>query len=63
MVELGEGAEGDGKPMGRPRVTTNPDPWELLETKAPTNQSAFLEHPGPPAWGMAPPTMGWALLQ
>ena len=31
-----EGAEGDSNPIGRPKVSTNADQWELPETKPPT---------------------------
>jgi len=31
-----EGTEGDGNPIGRPTVSTNPDSWELPETNSPT---------------------------
>jgi hypothetical protein len=33
-----EEAEGEGYPIGRPAVSTNPDPKELLETELPTRQ-------------------------
>lgn len=33
-------------------------PW-FPQTHA---QPAFLNNPGPPAWGMVPPTVGWVLL-
>jgi hypothetical protein len=41
MVELGGrigGAEGEGKPIGRPAVSTNSNPWEVQETETPTQQ-------------------------
>ena len=39
MVELGEGLKKlnlEGKPIGRPAVSTNPDPRELPEVESPT---------------------------
>lgn len=36
-----EEAEGEGNPIGRPAVSTNPDPWELPETKEPTRQHTW----------------------
>ena len=35
-----KGAEGDGNPIGRATVRTNPDPLELSETKPPTKEHA-----------------------
>ena len=31
-------AEGDGKPIGRPTVSTNPKSWEFPGTKPPTKE-------------------------
>ena len=42
-----EGAEGDGNPIGR-IVSTNPDSWELQETKPPTK-----EHTWTGLWSLA----------
>jgi hypothetical protein len=36
-----EGAEGDGNPIGRPRLSTNLDPQELPETKPPTREHTW----------------------
>ena len=36
-----EGIEGDGNLIGRPKVSTNPDPWELPETKPPTKEHTW----------------------
>jgi len=33
-----EGTEGAKNPTGRPTESTNPDPWELSETKPPTKE-------------------------
>ena len=33
-----EGGEGDDNPIGRPTMSTNLDPWELLETEPPTKE-------------------------
>ena len=30
------GPKGDGNPIGKPKMSTNLDPWELWETKPPT---------------------------
>ena len=40
MEELGEieRAEGNGKPIGRPTVSGNPDPCKLPETESPTKE-------------------------
>jgi hypothetical protein len=50
MEELGEGegAEGDGNPMGRTTVSTNLDPSELPGTKLLTKELHGLVH-APPA--------------
>jgi hypothetical protein len=43
MEELGKGLKelkGIGNPMGRPTVSTNPDLWQLPETKSPTKEHA-----------------------
>jgi hypothetical protein len=36
-----EETEGDGNPIGRSRVSTNPDPSELPETKPPTKEHTW----------------------
>ena len=36
-----EDDEGDGDPIGRTTVSTNPDPWELPETKPPTKEHTW----------------------
>ena len=36
-----EGAEGDGNPIGR-TISTNPDSWELQETKPPTKEHKWV---------------------
>ena len=43
-----EGAEGVDNSIGRPAVSTNPDPWELPETEPSTtgHTQAGLEDPG-----------------
>ena len=33
--------EGDGNPIGRATVSTNLDPWEFLEAKAPTEEHTW----------------------
>jgi hypothetical protein len=33
-----EDPQGYGNPTGRPTVSTNLDPWELLETEPPTKE-------------------------
>jgi hypothetical protein len=33
-----EEAEENGSPIGRPAVSTNPDPWDLSDTELPTRQ-------------------------
>jgi hypothetical protein len=43
MEELGKGlkkTEEAGEPLGKPKVSTSMNPWELPETKPPTK-----EHP------------------
>jgi hypothetical protein len=35
-MERFEEAEGEGDSIGRPAVSTHPDPWELSETSPPT---------------------------
>jgi hypothetical protein len=37
-----DGPQGDGNPTGRPTVSTNLDPWELIETKPPTKEHTLL---------------------
>jgi hypothetical protein len=36
-----EGTEWDGNPIKRPIVSTNMDPWELLEIKPPTEEHTW----------------------
>jgi hypothetical protein len=43
-----EGAEGDGNPIGRPKISTNPEPSELPETK-PLTKERLWAGPWPPA--------------
>jgi hypothetical protein len=43
-----EEAEEDGDPIGRPAVSTNPDPWELPKSEPPTRQHILA--------GLKPPT-------
>ena len=43
-----ERPKGDGNPIGRPTVSTNPDPWECSETKPPTK-----EHTWAGLWSLA----------
>ena len=38
-------AEEDGNPIGRPTIPTNPDSWELLETKSQTRINLFHCNP------------------
>jgi hypothetical protein len=33
-----EEAEGDGNPIGRPAVSTNPDTWELPKSEPPARK-------------------------
>jgi hypothetical protein len=37
-----EEAEGESNPIGRPTVSTNPDPWKLLEMKLPIKEHAWV---------------------
>ena len=37
-----EEAEGESNPIGRPKVSTNPDPWKLLEMKLPIKEHAWV---------------------
>ena len=36
-----ESAEWNGNLIGRPTLSTNPDPWELPETKPPTKEHTW----------------------
>jgi hypothetical protein len=36
-----EGAKGDHNPIGRTKVSTNLDPWELPETELPTKEHTW----------------------
>jgi hypothetical protein len=54
MEELQEelkklGVEGDGNTIGRSTISTNPDLWNLPETKPPTKEPKWAG-PWPPAY-------------
>ena len=50
IEELGEGLKelkGSVDPIGKPAVSTNLDPWEILETEPPTRQHPWVGSSSP----------------
>jgi hypothetical protein len=43
-----EGPEGNGNPTGRPKVSTNLEPWELIETEPFTKEKTQAGPSSPP---------------